>query len=243
MAIVNVDAKSLEIHTACFLSQDLILMKELCEEFDLHTDNQTTFILPTRTIAKFFIFRILFGGSAPGFTNDPDFFECKFNKNQWQEVIDKFYNKYKGIAKWHQTLIQTATTTGTLVMPTGRIFHFSKRQNDWGEWKWPETQIKNYPVQSCGADLMMLYRLEVFRQMKTFIGKLVSTVHDSLVIDCPQKEVDKIVEMLYNSASKVPKLFEEAFGVKYNLPFRVECSVGPNMADLTEIKQGVVYAY
>lgn len=233
--IINVDVKSLEIHTAAFLSQDTVLMKELWEEFDLHTDNQNNFILPARKHAKFFIFRILFGGSAPGFVYDPDFFECGFNKNQWQEVIDKFYSKYKGIAEWHRTLIQTATSMGKLEMPTGRIYVFTRYQDPrTGEMRWPETQIKNYPVQGLGADLMMLYRLEVFRQMKVFLGKLVSTVHDSLVIDCPSKEVDNIIEMLYNIALKVPELFENAFGTKYNLPFRVEVSVGPNMADLDE---------
>ena len=56
--LFNVDAKHLDWTTAIFLSQDEVGMKEIWEGFDLHTDNQKVFGLPSRLIAKKFLFRI-----------------------------------------------------------------------------------------------------------------------------------------------------------------------------------------
>lgn len=63
MAIVNVDAKSLEWVTYLHLSQDKVGIEEWHNvvndptKFDIHKDNQTKFKLPSRLIAKVFLFR------------------------------------------------------------------------------------------------------------------------------------------------------------------------------------------
>jgi len=63
MSIVNVDAKSLEWATYLFLSQDPVGMEEwysVCHDptkHDIHKANQMAFNLPSRLIAKVFLFR------------------------------------------------------------------------------------------------------------------------------------------------------------------------------------------
>ena len=63
MPIVNVDAKSLEWATYLFLSQDPVGMEEwyaVCHDptkHDIHKANQMAFNLPSRLIAKVFLFR------------------------------------------------------------------------------------------------------------------------------------------------------------------------------------------
>ena len=96
---------------AVYLAQDEVGLKEIWEGFDLHTDNQKKFELPSRLIAKIFLFRIIFGGTAFSFYKDPDFAEAKCSLDKWEEVIEKFYRKYKGIHQWHQRLVKEATTT------------------------------------------------------------------------------------------------------------------------------------
>lgn len=58
MPLINVDAKHLDWTTAVYLSQDEVGIREIKEGFDLHTDNQKVFGLPSRLIAKIFLFRI-----------------------------------------------------------------------------------------------------------------------------------------------------------------------------------------
>lgn len=227
--IVGADVKGLELCTAGHNSGDIVLLRELWDEVDLHTDNQNKFRLPERRHAKFFVFRILFGGTKFGFANDPDFYECKLSPNQWQDVIDKFYEKYPGIARWHSALIEEVIKTGQILMPHGRIYKFSRYDNG----NLPETKIKNFPVQGLGADLMTIYRIllyKAFREMAEnqphYEVKMISSVHDSVVVDAPKINVDKVLTTFENCAKLVPIEFEKRFNVPYTAPFRVECSLG-----------------
>lgn len=55
--LIQADASSLEIRVAAFLSQDPVLMQEIRDGLDLHTDNQQRFGLPSRLLAKILNFR------------------------------------------------------------------------------------------------------------------------------------------------------------------------------------------
>ena len=55
--LVQCDASALEIRVAAFLSQDPVLIQEIRDGVDLHTDNQQRFGLPSRLIAKVLNFR------------------------------------------------------------------------------------------------------------------------------------------------------------------------------------------
>jgi DNA polymerase I-like protein with 3'-5' exonuclease and polymerase domains len=148
----------------------------------------------------------------------------------WQRGIDTFYDKYKGLHKWHTKIVQEVTTTGRLVMPTGRIYTYQKDKR--GEW--PRTTILNYPVQGLGADLMMIGRISFFRRlsMSGLTALLVSSIHDSLVVDSPTEVCYNICKILKESIQDIPMNFERLFGVPFNLPIRSEITIGPNKKDM-----------
>ncbi len=237
MTIVNSDAKALEVNCAAYLSQDPVLLEEVRSGFDMHSSNQQVLGLPTRLIAKTFVFRLIYGGSAYAYSVDADFASCGFSQKKWQEIIDKFYEKYKGLYAWHIKIVQEAIQHGQLVMPTGRVYKYEPSTNYRGERVWPRTTILNYPVQGLGADIMTIVRVDFFNRLKNLNleAKIINTVHDSIVVDCPKKEVDTITDLFYNIYMDVPKNFQKLFGVEYNLPLTNEISVGPNLKDLTEI--------
>ena len=209
MTIVNCDAKQLEVNVVAYLSQDPILLNEIKNKFDLHADNQIKFNLPSRLIAKIFMFRLIYGGTAYSYAHDPDFAEVGYNEKQGQEVI----------------------ANNKLIMPTGRVFEFYPK-----EGKYPETNIKNYPVQGTGADVMSIIRVIFFKLFKqeNIEGKIISTVHDSIVVDVPTENVDKVVKLFYKAFELMPKNFEIIFKEEYNLPIYCEVSIGPNLKDLIE---------
>lgn len=236
--IVNADGKALEWLAGTFLSKDQIAYKEIIEGVDQHTLNQEAFNLPSRLIAKTFVFRLIYGGSAYTYSNDPDFTHVSTSSKYWQEVIDKFKDKYKGWDKWWNSLIQEATLTGQVVNPyTFRIYDYEPKKGFNGDMKWPETTIKNYIVQGFGADLMALARVSFKnRFMKAKIdGYLVNTVHDSIVVDVDSKEVERVAVMFHEVFRDIPANFEKVFKQKFDLPVRAEVSYGSNMKELTEI--------
>lgn len=55
--LVNADVKALEWFVGSWLAQDKVAYEEIFQGKDQHTDNQTKFNLPSRLIAKVFVFR------------------------------------------------------------------------------------------------------------------------------------------------------------------------------------------
>ena len=80
--LLKCDASQLEWRVKVFLAQDKVAMQEIEENLDLHTDNQKVFGLPSRLIAKIFIYRMIFAdafgpngydGPAYAYANDNEF--------------------------------------------------------------------------------------------------------------------------------------------------------------------------
>ena len=216
----------MEIRVAAFLSQDKVLIQEIKDGVDLHTDNQQRFGLPSRLIAKVLNFRILYGGNEFSFANDPEFIPISKSKEYWKGVIDEYYKKYSGIARWHQDLIREAVTTNKVISPTGREYRFEKYDG-----KIRDTQVKNYTVQGTGADIMALARVSFYNRLKKLNFKdclLVNTVHDSLVVDCDEKttDVDKVIMTMHEVFDDLPANFKKMFGVEFNVPMECEVQTG-----------------
>jgi len=238
MPLVNVDVKSLENVVAAELSQDKVMMQEIREKQDLHANNQKAFGLPSRLVAKVLVFRILYGGGAYSFANDSDFTATSTSVKYWEKAIEAFYDKYKGVKVWHEQLIQTAQRNGRLEIPSGRQFPISPMVNKWnGGMDWPITVIKNYPVQGFGADLVMLARLEANKRLKAsgLEYKLISTIHDSIVVDCPSAVVEPVGRILFNSIEAVPALCKKVFGYDFSLPLTSEVQYGKNKKEMQDL--------
>ena len=238
MPLVNCDVKSLENVVAADLSRDAVMSQEIRDKEDLHANNQKAFKLPSRGVAKTLVFRILYGGGAYSFANDPAFTETSTSVKYWEKAIDAFYEKYKGVKEWHAKLIETAQRDGVLTIPSGRQYPIVPTANKWsGGLDWPITVIKNYPVQGFGADLVMLARLEANKRLKAsgLEYKLVSTIHDSIVADCPSKNVQEVGNILFESIREVPNLCKQVFGYTFSLPLTSEVQWGKNKGDLVDL--------
>lgn len=238
--LLNCDVKGLEVVVAAELSGDKILRQEIIDKVDIHETNRDKFKLGSgkdgRLIAKIFKFRLIYGGSAYSYAHDSDFMHVSSSEKFWQNVIDEYYEKYKGIKEWHTTLIQTAKATGRLEIPSGRYYPIAPKQTAWG-MKWPDTVIKNYPVQGFGADLVMLARLQAYKKLREsgLEGILISTIHDSIVADCPEYNVEAIGRLLQQAVEDVPKLCKQTFGYDFSLPLNAEVQYGRNKLDMKEL--------
>jgi DNA polymerase-1 len=237
--LVNADVKGLEVVVAAELSQDRVLMQEIIDKVDIHERNRDRFKLGEgksgRLIAKIFKFRLIYGGSAYSYAHDSDFMGVSSSEKFWQGIVDEYYDKYRGVRKWHNRLIETAKRDKRLEIPSGRFFPIvpdpKKRE------PWPITVIKNYPVQGFGADLVMLARLQAAKLLKErqLSGLLISTIHDSIIADCPKEEVEEIGRILNQAVEDIPMLCKKTFGYAFGLPMTAEVQYGPNKADMQDL--------
>lgn len=252
--ILKCDAAQLEWRVKVFLAQDQLAMKEIQENLDLHTDNQKVFGLPSRLIAKIFIYRMIFAdafgprgydGPAYAYANDVEFSLTSTSTKFWGGVIDRFFTKYPQVREHSLNLIREATTNGQIVNPSGRFYDFEPYQKWDQSWDWPRTKILNYPIQGLAADLMQLARLEIYHKYMTdwkpkWGNKvlLINTVHDDVELD-----VDNNPEMMYNisielvnSFRNMPLLFERKYGVKFNVPMDGEIKFGRTLNEESMVK-------
>jgi DNA polymerase I-like protein with 3'-5' exonuclease and polymerase domains len=238
--ILVFDARQLEWRAVAHNSEDKTAIQEIKDGLDFHSDNQKKFKLPDRLTSKKFLFRAIFKGSAYAYSVDNDFKHIGGTK-YWQNVIDRFYEKYDGIYKYHADLMREAQSTGRVISNTGRIYYFEPRMRR-GELKWPENDIVNYPVQGFSADLMSLIRVSAWNRLKEWreSGKLlfVNTVHDNLVLDLDGgiKDAVEVSKIVRGSFQDCGKNYQKIYKKELLIPMDTDAKVGINYKHLHELK-------
>ncbi len=239
--LVNADVKGLEVVVAADRYDDKVLKQELVDGVDIHEVNRDKFKLGSgkdgRRVAKFFKFRMIYGGGAWSYAHDPNFTHVSTSIKFWERVIDQYYEKYQGIAKGHARDLQQVRETRELAIPSGRTFQFEPEIKR-GELTWPQTKIKNYPIQGFGSDLVLLARVEAYKLFKAsgMEGFFIQTIHDSLVYDVPDKNVAATAKILSESIAKVPELCYTNWNYKFSLPLTSEIQVGMNKKEMSDYK-------
>ena len=250
--LIKCDASQLEWRTKVFLSQDKVGMKEIADGEDFHSNNQEFFKLPSRLIAKVFVFRMIFAdafgeqgfrGPAYAYANDPDFMPVSQSPKYWEKVVERFFEKYKEIHAHSINLIRQATSTGKIVSPSGRFYRYVVRSNRHGVRDWSRSEILNHVVQGLSADLMQVARLELRYHLSQEVYRykqalLINTVHDDIELD-----VANDPELVYNICTlsedvfkSIPAKFEKLYGVPVNVPMAGECKFGMNMSEKSMVK-------
>ena len=238
--LVSVDANALEWKVVTELDRDPVAIQEILEKKDVHSINQAAFNLPSRLISKKYLFRTIFNhGNGYAFTVDPEFMHVSTSVKYWDEVGEKFYNKYVGLEEMYQRNMQTVASGKPLEGPLGRFWPLEMVTDYKGELKIPETKVVNYPVQGTAADVMMIARISFYNRLKKkswgHLVKLITTVHDSIYVDCPKELALEIVAMFYAVFEDLPKNIYKLFGYEWIVPLSCECSMGINMRDMEAI--------
>lgn len=210
-------------------------IQEVVDDEDAHALNQKAFDLPSRLIAKIYLFRTIFRGSGYSFANDPAFMHVSSSAKFWDGIGEKFYAKYHGIDSCHKQWADTVVSGSPIVGPFGREWTLSTR-NKKGEFFIPWTTLTNYPVQGTGADIMALARVSFSRRLRAsgIPALMVSTVHDSIVVDCEEQYVQAIVNLFHQVFDDLIPNIKRMFGVDWNVPMAAEVNVGNDEKNMEE---------
>jgi DNA polymerase I len=242
--LVAADASQLEWRTVVELSRDHVALQEILDGADTHTLNQHAFELPSRLIAKIYLFRTIFRGSGWSFANDPAFMHVSTDPKFWDEIGRKFFTKYKGIDEQHTRWANLVTSGAPIVGPFGREWSIPLRRSDSGELKIPWTTLTNYPVQGTGADVMMLARISFARRLKALgvPALMVSTVHDSIVVDAEKKYVHQLAKLFYEVFDDLIANIKRCFGYEWVVPLDCEVKYGMNQKNMTKLLRSELVA-
>lgn len=217
------------------------MIDEIVAKLDIHTDNALRMFGSkddeVRTTAKILTFRMLYGGSAYAFFMDNKM--PRFTLERWEEIVFQFWSKYRGLKRRHEDWIKEVYRTGRLVNPSGRWFKFHKQKRDDGSWGYSRTQIVNYPVQSLATgDIIPLAVAVANSRVRKLGGKtvFVNQVHDSLIYDCPESEVEQVARVVVDVMNDLPSLIHKYLGFEFNVPLTVEAKVGTSWGNMEKLK-------
>lgn len=104
------------------------------------------------------------------------------------------------------------------------------------------TELKNYPSQGLGGEIMQIMLGKVFRYFlanNRFNGYvlLVNTVHDCVWLDGIKQGdlLRNVTKQVAHILECVPQVLNQLYGMNVPVPFPVEAEVGPSMLDLSVI--------
>lgn len=240
--LIYFDMAQLEWRVVAELANDQQAIREINEGLDTHTDNQEKFNLPSRLVAKTFLYRAIFKGTAPAYAQDPEFMHVSTKADYWQGVIDAFYDKYGGIANYHTRIIREAMRHGEIQNPISGRRHIFQKVLRRGVEEYSENDIVNYPVQSLGAEIVSLARVEIRKKLKQE-GMLnttvfpILTVHDSIIYDCVNdyNVIVKLCKIIHSIVTNLQNLWEERYGFPLKVPHDCEIKCGNDWGNLETI--------
>ena len=231
--ILEADYAQLEIKTAIELSRCAQGLEDVLQGKDFHKQSASIILQKSisevtkeerQVFGKPNSFLPLFGGTGHG------------QADHIQAYFSRFYDIYKGIYDWHQSLMNGTLKNGTVETPSGRQYFWPNVERTRNQRVTNATQILNYPVQGFSADLVQLSCIRAFRLFKAqnLRSKLILTVHDSIVVDTHPDEIEQVKIILTEAMTKVGEESEKLFNYKIVVPLDIEISGGINWLDQEE---------
>jgi DNA polymerase I len=172
-----------------------------------------------RRRAKAINFGIIYGISAFGLAN-----QLGIGQPEARDYIAKYFQRYPGIRDYMEQTKDYARKNGFVMTPFGRKIHLKYiHDKSQGKRAFAERAAINAPLQGGGADIIKraMIRLPGALRDAKLTGKMLLQVHDELLFEVPDKEIDKTKEV-------ARKVMESA--AKLSIPLVVDTGVGDNWA-------------
>lgn len=223
--IVAADYSQIELRIMAHLSGDKGLSDAFEKGLDVHrataaevfdvdvekvTDEQ-------RRSAKAINFGLIYGMSAFGLAR-----QLKIGRNQAQEYIDLYFERYPGVQAYMDRIRQTAAEKGYVQTLLGRRLYLPEIKSSNGMRRQAaERTAINAPMQGTAADIIKLAMIAVDQWLTTegLRSKMIMQVHDELVLEVPENELN-IIEVGLNERM--------ANAVKLEVPLIVDVGIGDN---------------
>ena len=223
--IVSADYSQIELRIMAHLSDDPRLLEAFAAGEDVHraTAGEVFGLTPIevtgeqRRAAKAINFGLIYGMSAFGLAK-----QIGVDRTAAQAYMDRYFARYPGVARYMEETRAVAREKGYVETVFGRRLWLPEiKSSNAGRRQGAERAAINAPMQGTAADLIKRAMLAVqdWLDAQKLHTLLVLQVHDELVLEVPEPELDQVREEL-------PKLMGGV--AKLKVPLLVEVGVGAN---------------
>lgn len=226
--LISADYAQIELVILAHFSQDENLVKAFRHGTDVHAATAALiFNVPVenvvpdmRRIAKVINFGVMYGMSAFRLAN-----QLRISRIEAAEFITRYFTTYSGVSAFMETLKESAAEKGFVETLMGRRRYIrainSKNQTQRAA---AERIAINTPIQGSAADIVKTAMLRVDRALKQqqLKARLLLQVHDELILEAPDAEVDTVKALLKQEMEHV---------VELAVPLRVSIEAGSCWGD------------
>jgi DNA polymerase I len=223
--LLAADYSQIELRIMAHLSGDQTLLDAFAQGKDVHrataaevmgvAEDQVT--TEQRRHAKAINFGLIYGMSAFGLAK-----QIGVGRAESQAYIDKYFERYPGVKRYMDNIRSTAAEQGYVETLFGRRLYLPEINDRNGMRRQAaERTAINAPMQGSAADIIKLAMIAVqnWLEAEQLSTKIIMQVHDELVLEVPDNELEKVQQALPSLMADVAKL---------DVPLEVEVGCGQN---------------
>lgn len=223
---LSLDYSQIELRMLASIASIQDLIDVFNNDEDIHTSTASkVFNVPKEEVtslmrrkAKAVNFGIVYGITPWGLSD-----QIKVSPIEATEIINSFYDGYKGLKEFEEKTISEAHSSGYVTTLLNRRRYLPGINSDNHNVRsFSERAAVNAVVQGSAADLIKVAMIKVDELLKNYKTKMILQIHDELIFKVPEEEVGII-------DSKIEKAMEEAVKLKCKLV--AEGSYGPTWYD------------
>ncbi len=226
--LISADYSQVELRLLANVADVKALKKAFADGVDVHTATAShVFGVPPdkvdanlRRQAKAINFGVVYGISAYGLAKN-----IGVDASAAKAYIDAYFHQMPEIKKYMENTIAFAHKHGYIQTPFGRKCSvFGINDPNKKTVANAERAAINAPIQGGAADIIKLAMNRVEKELKTadLRTKMLLQVHDELVFEAPDSEVEQSIQIIRQAMENV---------VKMDVPFVVEVGVGCNWTE------------
>jgi DNA polymerase-1 len=224
-ALLSADYSQVELRIMAHLSGDASLTRAFADGEDIHRATAAeVFGVPIAQVSadqrryiKAVNFGLIYGMSAFGLAA-----QLNIERSAAQQFIDRYFTRYPGVAQYMQRTRELARREGFVKTVFGRRLWLPDINAGGGPRRQAaERAAINAPMQGTAADLIKLAMVAVqaWLDRDKLRSRLILQVHDELVFEAPDDEVESL-------RVELPKLMSGVAAL--SVPLVVDVGVGPN---------------
>lgn len=217
--LVAIDYSQVELRMMAHISEDEKLIDAFNHDADIHASTAETIFGTSadgnRSKAKAINFGIIYGMSKYGLAK-----QVGITNDEAEEFISKYFENYPAIKRYIETTIDFATenTYVNTIFNRKRVIadinnsNYMKREH-------AKNAAINTPVQGSAADLIKIAMIKVAEHIKNTNTKMIMQIHDELVFEIKEDELDSEIAEICNIMQTATEL---------KVPLKVDYGVGSN---------------
>ncbi|MFC2026639.1 DNA polymerase I [Chloroflexota bacterium] len=223
--LLSGDYSQIDLRALAHLSQDPALLEAFRHDEDIHTTtaallfgvDSTGVTADMRHLAKTVNFGVIYGMSGYGLEQ-----ATELSREEAEQFIDSYFKKYPQVKEYLDSTKKQAREKGYVETILGRrraipeILSSNRNLREAAE-----RMAINMPVQGTSADIIKVAMIELDRQMakQQLKSKLLLQVHDELIFEVPDEELDGMKKL-------VPEIMSTS--LELSIPLKVDIKTGDN---------------